>query len=47
MATAAAVTIVQVGDVVERGVIDPENVVTPGIFVDRIVRTGTTPEATA
>jgi 3-oxoadipate CoA-transferase alpha subunit len=40
MATAAAITIVQVDEVVERGGIDPETVVTPGIYVDRIVRIG-------
>ena len=38
MATAAATTVVQVGEIVEAGGIDPEVVVTPGIFVDRIVR---------
>ncbi|GAA1858798.1 3-oxoacid CoA-transferase subunit A [Actinomadura bangladeshensis] len=38
MATAAATTIVQVGEVVPAGEIDPEAVVTPGIFVDRVVR---------
>lgn len=38
MATAAASTIVQVSDVVELGRLDPEVVVTPGIFVDRIVQ---------
>jgi 3-oxoadipate CoA-transferase, alpha subunit len=37
MATAAATTVVQVHDVVEPGGIDPEVVVTPGIFVDRVV----------
>ena len=37
MATAAAVTIVQARRIVEPGEIDPEHVVTPGIFVDRIV----------
>jgi 3-oxoadipate CoA-transferase, alpha subunit len=37
MATAAATTVVQVGEVVEPGGIDPEVVVTPGIYVDRIV----------
>ncbi len=37
MATAATCTVVQVDEVVEAGVLDPENVVTPGIFVDRIV----------
>lgn len=37
MATAAHVTIAQADQVVAAGEIDPEVVVTPGIFVDRIV----------
>jgi len=37
MATAAAVTIAQVTEVVPVGTLDPEAVVTPSIFVDRIV----------
>ena len=37
MATAAATTIVQVPLIVELGRLDPENVVTPGIFVNRVV----------
>lgn len=37
MCMAAATTIVQVRRTVEPGDIDPEHVVTPGIFVDRIV----------
>jgi 3-oxoadipate CoA-transferase alpha subunit len=37
MAMAAKVTIVQASRLVEPGEIDPEQVVTPGIFVDRIV----------
>jgi len=37
MAMAANVSIVQAVQVVEPGEIDPENVVTPGIFVDRVV----------
>ena len=37
MATAAALTIAQVSRVVDPGELDPETVVTPGIFVDRIV----------
>ena len=37
MATAAALTIAEVQRVVETGEIDPEVVVTPGIFVDRIL----------
>ncbi|HWS32375.1 MAG TPA: 3-oxoacid CoA-transferase subunit A [Actinoplanes sp.] len=38
MATAATTTIVQVSEVVPVGSLDPETVVTPGIFVDRVVR---------
>jgi len=37
MAMAAKVTIVQVAEVVEPGELDPESIVTPGIFVDRVV----------
>jgi 3-oxoadipate CoA-transferase alpha subunit len=37
MATAAGLTIAEVTEVVEVGNLDPEAVVTPGIFVDRIV----------
>lgn len=37
MATAAATTIAQVDDVVDAGCLDPETVVTPGIYVDRVV----------
>lgn len=37
MATAASLTIAEVSRVVEVGAIDPEIVVTPGIFVDRIL----------
>jgi 3-oxoadipate CoA-transferase alpha subunit len=37
MAAASALTIVQAACIVEPGEIDPEIVVTPGIFVDRIV----------
>ncbi len=40
MATAATTTVVQVAEIVETGQIDPEAVVTPGIFVDRMVRIG-------
>src|SRR5690625_1714659 len=40
MAAAATTTIVQVDDVVPLGSLDPEAVITPGIFVDRIVRLG-------
>jgi 3-oxoadipate CoA-transferase alpha subunit len=38
MAMAAKLTIAEVSDVVELGGLDPESVVTPGIFVQRIVR---------
>ena len=37
MATAGAVTIVQAAEVVDAGAIHAETIVTPGIFVDRIV----------
>jgi 3-oxoadipate CoA-transferase alpha subunit len=37
MATAADLTIVEVSAVVETGCIDPENVVTPSIYVDRVL----------
>jgi 3-oxoadipate CoA-transferase, alpha subunit len=37
MATAATTTVVQVTEVVEAGSLDPEAVVTPGIYVDRVV----------
>ena len=37
MATAAAVTIAQVSRIVDVGALDPENVITPAIYVDRLV----------
>ena len=37
MCMAAPITIVQTGQLVERGAIDPEVIVTPGIFVNRII----------
>jgi len=37
MAMAADITVVQVKEVVELGDLDPEMIVTPGIFVDRVV----------
>jgi 3-oxoadipate CoA-transferase alpha subunit len=40
MAMAAELTIVEVDEVVELGVLDPEMIVTPGIFVDRVVSVG-------
>lgn len=41
MAMAAKVTVVQVNSVVQPGGIDPEAVVTPGIFVSRVVQVST------
>jgi 3-oxoacid CoA-transferase subunit A len=38
MATAARVTIAEVEEIVEPGELDPELVVTPGIYVDRVVQ---------
>ena len=38
MATAAKLTIVEVEELVEPGELDPDHIVTPGIYVDRIVR---------
>jgi 3-oxoadipate CoA-transferase, alpha subunit len=38
MATAARCTIAQVDEVCELGELDPENIVTPGIYVQRVVR---------
>ncbi|MGO4689511.1 3-oxoacid CoA-transferase subunit A [Glaciibacter sp. 2TAF33] len=40
MASAAETTVVQVDEFVELGELDPETVVTPGIFVDRVVGVG-------
>ena len=40
MASAATLTVVQVRELVELGELDPECVVTPGIFVDRVVEVG-------
>ena len=37
MATAASVTVVEVDEIVEPGQLGPEEIVTPGLFVDRIV----------
>jgi len=39
MASAAACTIVQVDELVELGALDPEAIVTPGVFVHRVVNT--------
>ena len=40
MATAAACTVAQVDHVVPLGSLDPETIITPGLFVDRIVSVG-------
>ncbi|MFF0160675.1 3-oxoacid CoA-transferase subunit A [Streptomyces sp. NPDC005263] len=40
MATAATTVVAQVHEIVDVGAIDPETVVTPSIYVDRIVGTG-------
>ena len=40
MASAATTSVVQVDRVAELGSLDPEHVVTPGIFVDRVVAVG-------
>ena len=37
MATAAATVVAQVNEVVDVGDLDPETVVTPSIYVDRVV----------
>lgn len=45
MATAAKTTIAQVSDVVELGQMDPEHIVTPSVFVKRIVAIPATGES--
>jgi 3-oxoadipate CoA-transferase alpha subunit len=40
MATAARRTIAQVREIVPLGALDPEAIVTPGIFVARVVQAG-------
>ena len=40
MAMAAKCTIAQVSDIVELGELDPEMIITPGIFVQRVVQEG-------
>ena len=42
MASAAKITVVQVREIVELGALDPEVVVTPGIFVKRVVKVAAT-----
>lgn len=43
MAAAAKCAIAQVDEIVELGALDPEAIVTPGIFVKRVVQVGTAP----
>jgi 3-oxoadipate CoA-transferase alpha subunit len=38
MATAATITIVEVDDIVEVGALDPEHIITPFVYVNRIVQ---------
>jgi 3-oxoacid CoA-transferase subunit A len=40
MATAAKMTVAQVEHLVQPGELDPDHIITPGIFVQRIVQTG-------
>lgn len=40
MAMAAKVTIAEVDEIVELGELDPETIVTPGIFVQRVIKRG-------
>jgi 3-oxoadipate CoA-transferase alpha subunit len=40
MAAAARITIAEVEEVVRAGELDPEMVITPGIYVDRVVPVG-------
>lgn len=47
MAMAADITIAQVSEVVELGALDPEYIITPGIFVQHVVQIGPTDSTTA
>ena len=38
MAAAAKITIAEVDEIVELGELDPEAIVTPGIYVNRVVQ---------
>jgi len=42
MASAARIAVAQVREIVDLGGLDPESIVTPGIFVKRVVKTGAT-----
>lgn len=39
MAAAARITIVEVDEIVEVGDLDPESIITPGVYVNRIIKT--------
>ena len=41
MATAARISVAQVEEIVPLGALDPESIITPGVFVDRVVAVGT------
>jgi 3-oxoadipate CoA-transferase alpha subunit len=43
MAAAARCTVVQVREIAALGALDPEAIVTPGIFVQRVVRVAPRP----
>ncbi|MDY7537009.1 3-oxoacid CoA-transferase subunit A [Undibacterium sp. RTI2.1] len=45
MATAAKCTVVQVDEIVALGELDPEHIITPGIFVQRVLAVGKATEA--
>ena len=38
MATSARVTVVEVDEIVEPGELDPEAIVTPGVYINRVVQ---------
>jgi 3-oxoacid CoA-transferase subunit A len=44
MATAGKVTIAEVETIVEAGTIDPDHIITPGIYVQRIVHVPNAPK---
>jgi 3-oxoacid CoA-transferase subunit A len=44
MATAGKITVVEVEELVEAGQIDPDHIITPGIYVDRIVHVPNAPK---
>ena len=41
MATAATITIAEVEEIVPVGTIDPDHIITPGLYVDRIIKGNT------